>query len=111
MKEKIKSKFSIAGILLLILGIISIIGKYNIANNDGNLSQSIYHLEKYIADFDTKFEILANNNTIDSFDFVKNNKFIDDNNKEYILLLYDKKLLNPIKSNGTSTIQWHLPLT
>jgi signal transduction histidine kinase len=88
MKEKIKSKFSIAGILLLILGIISIIGKYNIANNDGNLSQSIYHLEKYIADFDTKFEILANNNTIDSFDFVKNNKFIDDNNKEYILLLY-----------------------
>ena len=28
MKEKIKSKFSIAGILILILGIISIIGKY-----------------------------------------------------------------------------------
>ena len=87
MRKIFSSKYSILLLLIIVLSIISAVGKYTTTNITKSLESSKSILHQYIVAFDKEVETQIANNAIDSFSFNKNNHFININ-KNYTLLLY-----------------------
>ena len=113
MKKILNSQFSIVVLILIVLSIISVIGKYSSSNNSKSLSASVHTLHNTIVQFDVDFEKIIQQNTIDSFSF--NHQNILDKKQLYTLILYKNEdavfwtnnsisfpLLSQIKKNSQS---------